>query len=76
MTPAEYAAAFADATPPMTPPKALLEAERCPYCSDAPCAPARPPGLGAAARRAWTAVVDPGAKAIARLAIRDEMGRI
>jgi glutamate synthase (NADPH/NADH) small chain len=42
---AEYAAAFADATPPMTHPQALLEAERCLYCFDAPCATACPTGI-------------------------------
>jgi glutamate synthase (NADPH/NADH) small chain len=39
---ADYALRFADATPRLTPPQALLEAERCLYCFDAPCAKACP----------------------------------
>jgi glutamate synthase (NADPH/NADH) small chain len=39
---ADYAQRFADATPRLTPPQALLEAERCLYCFDAPCAKACP----------------------------------
>jgi dihydropyrimidine dehydrogenase (NAD+) subunit PreT len=39
---ADYAQRFADATPRLTPPQALLEAERCLYCFDAPCANACP----------------------------------
>jgi glutamate synthase (NADPH/NADH) small chain len=39
---ADYAQRFADATPRLTPPQALLEAERCLYCFDAPCATACP----------------------------------
>jgi glutamate synthase (NADPH/NADH) small chain len=42
---ADYAAAFADATPPLTHTQALLEAERCLYCYDAPCATACPTGI-------------------------------
>ena len=42
---AEYAAAFADATPALTPTQALLEAERCLYCYDAPCATACPTSI-------------------------------
>lgn len=42
---AEYAARFADATPRLTPSQALLEAERCLYCFDAPCAAACPTGI-------------------------------
>ena len=34
----EYAQRFADATPRLTRTQALLEAERCLYCYDAPCA--------------------------------------
>ncbi len=33
------------ATPPMTPTQAVLEAERCLYCFDAPCATACPTGI-------------------------------
>jgi glutamate synthase (NADPH/NADH) small chain len=39
---ADYAQRFADATPRLTAPQALLEAERCLYCFDAPCATACP----------------------------------
>ncbi|TXT39324.1 MAG: hypothetical protein FD135_2288 [Comamonadaceae bacterium] len=39
---ADYAQRFADATPRLTPPQAVLEAERCLYCFDAPCATACP----------------------------------
>lgn len=42
---AEYAARFADATPRLTPSQALLEAERCLYCFDAPCATACPTSI-------------------------------
>lgn len=38
----EYAAHFADASPRLTTAQALLEAERCLYCFDAPCATACP----------------------------------
>jgi dihydropyrimidine dehydrogenase (NAD+) subunit PreT len=38
----DYAQRFADATPRFTAPQALLEAERCLYCFDAPCATACP----------------------------------
>ncbi len=42
---AEYALRFADATPPLTHSQALLEAERCLYCFDAPCATACPTSI-------------------------------
>jgi len=42
---AEYAQRFADATPPLTHSQALLEAERCLYCFDAPCATACPTSI-------------------------------
>jgi dihydropyrimidine dehydrogenase (NAD+) subunit PreT len=42
---AEYAHNFADAHPPLTPVQALLEAERCYYCHDAPCTVACPTGI-------------------------------
>lgn len=42
---AEYAKGFGDATPPLTHSQALLEAERCLYCFDAPCATACPTGI-------------------------------
>ena len=41
----EYARRFADATPRLTPAQAVLEAERCLYCFDAPCATACPTGI-------------------------------
>ena len=41
----EYAQAFADASPPLTRAQAVLEAERCLYCFDAPCATACPTSI-------------------------------
>jgi glutamate synthase (NADPH/NADH) small chain len=38
----EYTRHFADASPRLTPAQAVLEAERCLYCFDAPCATACP----------------------------------
>jgi dihydropyrimidine dehydrogenase (NAD+) subunit PreT len=38
----EYARRFSDANPALTPAQAALEAERCLYCFDAPCASACP----------------------------------
>ena len=45
LSPADYARNFADAHPPLTPVQALLEAERCYYCFDAPCTTACPTGI-------------------------------
>ena len=45
LTPAQYQAAFADAVPPLTAQQAVLEAQRCLYCFDAPCATACPTGI-------------------------------
>ena len=42
---AEYARNFADAHPPLSAVQALLEAERCYYCFDAPCTTACPTGI-------------------------------
>ena len=42
---ADYARAFADASPLLTRAQALLEAERCLYCFDAPCATACPTSI-------------------------------
>ena len=42
---AEYARNFADASPRLTRSQALVEAERCLYCYDAPCATACPTGI-------------------------------
>lgn len=42
---AEYAQAFGDAAPRLTRTQALVEAERCLYCYDAPCATACPTGI-------------------------------
>ncbi len=44
-TPAQYAAAFADAAPRLTRAQALAETERCLYCYDAPCMQACPTGI-------------------------------
>ena len=41
----EYAQRFGDATPRLTNAQALLEAERCLYCFDAPCATACPTSI-------------------------------
>ena len=41
----QYAKAFADASPRLTRAQALLEAERCLYCFDAPCATACPTSI-------------------------------
>ena len=41
----QYDAHFADAHPPLTPVQALIEAERCYYCFDAPCVTACPTGI-------------------------------
>ena len=59
---AEYARNFADAHPPLTPVQALLEAERCYYCHDAPCTDGLPdrhrhPDLHRPHRRSTTCVV-------------------
>ena len=45
LPPEEYARRFADATPRFTSSQALLEAERCLYCFDAPCATACPTSI-------------------------------
>ncbi len=42
---AEYAARFADSAPRFTQAQAVLEAERCLYCYDAPCATACPTSI-------------------------------
>ena len=42
---ADYARNFADSSPPLTQAQALLEAERCLYCYDAPCATACPTSI-------------------------------
>ena len=42
---ADYAQNFSDAHAPLTKPQALIEAERCYYCYDAPCATACPTGI-------------------------------
>jgi dihydropyrimidine dehydrogenase (NAD+) subunit PreT len=41
----EYEKNFGDAHPPLTPVQALIEAERCYYCFDAPCVAACPTGI-------------------------------
>ena len=45
LAPADYARNFADAHPPLNRTQALIEAERCYYCYDAPCQTACPPGI-------------------------------
>ncbi len=45
LNPAQYAANFCDAHPPLTRTQALVEAERCYYCFDAPCITACPTGI-------------------------------
>ncbi|MDD0839324.1 NAD(P)-dependent oxidoreductase [Curvibacter sp. HBC61] len=45
LAPADYAQRFADAGAPFTAQQAVLEAERCLYCYDAPCATACPTGI-------------------------------
>lgn len=45
LQPAQYAANFADAAPRLSRTQALVEAERCLYCHDAPCATACPTGI-------------------------------
>ncbi|KAB2887868.1 MAG: NAD(P)-dependent oxidoreductase, partial [Burkholderiaceae bacterium] len=42
---ADYAVNFSDSHAPLTRPQALIEAERCYYCHDAPCATACPTGI-------------------------------
>lgn len=42
---ADYAQNFGDAHPPLKLPQALIEAERCYYCFDAPCTQACPTGI-------------------------------
>ena len=42
---ADYARNFGDAHPPLTRAQALIEAERCYYCFDAPCIAACPTGI-------------------------------
>ena len=41
----QYAANFSDSHPPLTSTQALIEAERCYYCHDAPCVTACPTGI-------------------------------
>jgi glutamate synthase (NADPH/NADH) small chain len=41
----QYTRNFGDAHPPLTPVQALIEAERCYYCYDAPCVNACPTGI-------------------------------
>ena len=45
LTPDQYSENFADAHPPLTRAQALIEAERCYYCHDAPCIAACPTGI-------------------------------
>jgi glutamate synthase (NADPH/NADH) small chain len=45
LAPEAYARNFADAHPPLAQAQALIEAERCYYCHDAPCIAACPTGI-------------------------------
>jgi glutamate synthase (NADPH/NADH) small chain len=45
LSPAEYAENFSDAHKPLNRVQALIEAERCYYCYDAPCTTACPTGI-------------------------------
>jgi glutamate synthase (NADPH/NADH) small chain len=45
LAPDDYARNFADAHPPLNRTQALIEAERCYYCFDAPCQTACPTGI-------------------------------
>lgn len=45
LSPDDYARNFADAHPPLNRTQALIEAERCYYCFDAPCQTACPTGI-------------------------------
>lgn len=45
LAPDDYARNFADAHPPLNRSQALIEAERCYYCYDAPCQTACPTGI-------------------------------
>ncbi|MDA8248215.1 MAG: NAD(P)-dependent oxidoreductase [Rhodospirillales bacterium] len=45
LSPGDAAANFADAKPPLSPHGAVVEAERCYFCYDAPCVEACPTGI-------------------------------
>ncbi len=45
LPPAQLAANFADAHPPLSPHEAVVEASRCYFCHDAPCIEACPTGI-------------------------------
>ena len=45
LSPEQLAANFADAHPPLSPDEALVEADRCYFCYDAPCVQACPTGI-------------------------------
>ena len=45
LPPAQVAANFADAHPPLSPHEAVVEASRCYFCHDAPCLEACPTGI-------------------------------
>ncbi len=45
LPPEQYAANFADAHPPLTRAQALVEADRCYFCYDAPCVQSCPTGI-------------------------------
>src|SRR6266571_2835246 len=45
LSPADYAANFADVEPPLDSRQALIESSRCYFCHDAPCIEACPTGI-------------------------------
>jgi glutamate synthase (NADPH/NADH) small chain len=63
-TPREFAASFAEIHPPLGPREALVEANRCLYCFDAPCANACPTHIDVPAFIKKIASGNPGGSAI------------
>lgn len=55
LPPSEYARNFDEIKPPLTPPRAPIEASRCYFCYDAPCIEACPTGIDIPANRAQAA---------------------
>ena len=45
LSPEQIAANFADMHPPLTPSEAIIDADRCYFCYDAPCTTACPTGI-------------------------------
>jgi glutamate synthase (NADPH/NADH) small chain len=63
-SPREFAASFAEIHPPLGPREALVEANRCLYCFDAPCANACPTHIDVPAFIKKIASGNPGGSAI------------